>query len=51
MIFKFIEVIIINVYIQIIKDVHEEEINGITELKDGSIATYTNEKIVNICSL
>ncbi len=37
--------------IQTIKNAHQNEINGITELKDGSIATYANEKIINIWSL
>ena len=37
--------------IQTIKNAHQNEINGITELKDGSIATYANDKIINIWSL
>ena len=37
--------------IQTIKNAHINEINGITELKDGSIATYANENIINIWSL
>ena len=37
--------------IQTIENAHEDEINCITELKDGSIATCANENIINIWSL
>ena len=37
--------------IQTIENAHKDEINCITELKDGSIATCANENIINIWSL